>query len=399
MPESSGDTLARIGDAAARLVRERLGPGAELGELRLIKDVTRAVIARADVGGQAAAPRSVIVKAIRDDPATGFSEWASLAFLTGLPAAAGLAPGFLGGDVAQRVCVMEDLGPGRTLHEVLAEGSQAEAEAALDGLAQQTARLQAVTAGREAAFLQARQGLPAAELTGRRREAAVWRAGCGRLDAWLEAVGAALPPGLAECLDVIAAAYAEPEDWLSFSHGDPAPSNNHIAGPTVRLVDFEYGAFRHALYDITAWNTLCPLPRRYVRRMRDSFRRTLAEAIPAARDEAAFGGAWATLCAYRGLALLTWVSPAVLAADRPMVGDWTARDAVMAAAARTAEATAGVPGLEPAAGLAADLHAALRARWPQLGAADHATRWAALGGDAPSTVSGGPGASATRGRR
>ena len=48
--------------------------------------------------------------------------------------------------------------------------------------------------------------------------------------------------------------FGEPGPFLAFTHGDPAPTNNHVAGDEVRLLDFEYGGFRHALYDITAWS-------------------------------------------------------------------------------------------------------------------------------------------------
>jgi hypothetical protein len=260
----------------------------------------------------------------------------------------------------------------------LVGGSPQQAEAALCGLAEQNARLHTVTLGQEDALLRLRRALPGAATTGRRWEAERWLAESGRLDAWFDALGCAAPADLASCLSQIAETYAEPGEWLSLTHGDPAPSNNHIVGSTVRLLDFEYGAFRHALYDITAWNTLCPLPRRAVQLMRGAFQRVLAQKLPVAGDRAAFAQAWAMLCAYRGLALLTWVSPEVLETNRPMVGTWSAREAVLAAAARTAEVAANIPGLEAVAGAAGQLYAALHARWPELGDAELSTRWAAL---------------------
>jgi hypothetical protein len=377
MPDTTGP-LSRAQELAAHILRERLGPDIQLGAPQLIKDESRAIVARAELRGSAAR-RSVIIKVIRDDPATGFSEWAALAFLAGLPDARDLAPGFLGGDVAERLFLMEDLGPGHTLGDLLAGGARAEAAAALRRLAKQMARLHAATLGQEPGFLRQRLALPAAEGLGRRQEAQRWLAGRDRVIAWLDAAGCATPAGLDACQAQIAATYADPDGWLSFTHGDPAPSNNHIASADVRLVDFEYGAFRHALYDISGWEMLCPLPRPYVKLMLQDFQATLAEALPAAGDAGAFERAWATICAYRGLALLSWVPPALLKADRPMVGDWSAREAVLAAASRTALAAAGAPELAPVASAADRLHEALRARWPELaGRDDIATRWAAL---------------------
>src|SRR5581483_11634345 len=108
---------------------------------------------------------------------------------------------------------------------------------------------------------------------------------------------------------------------LAFSHGDPAPSNNHIASSGVRLADFEYAGYRHALYDITAWAILCPLPWAWVNTMEQVFRRILG-ASPVwgtLVDGERYREAWAAMCAYRALAMVTWFSPDLLAQDAP----WT----------------------------------------------------------------------------
>lgn len=377
--QDSSELLARAYAPATQLLRRRFGPIVRLGQPRLIKDATRAVVARATLDGAASAPASVIIKLIRDDPATGFSEWASLAFLAELPAAHDAAPLFLGGDADQAIYLMQDLGPGRSLHDLLTEGPRAEAEAALGRLAETMARLHAASLGQEERFLQVRQALPAAEQIGRQQEAERWLAGRGRIEAWLEAVDCPAPAGLQACLERIAADYAEPGAWLSFSHGDPAPSNNHFADAQARLVDFEYGAFRHTLYDLSAWEMLCPLPRPAVQLMRRAFQTALAPSLPVAADQDAFERAWATICAFRGLAMLTWVAPALLEADRPMAPGWSAREAVLAAVSRTAEVTADVADLAPVAAAADRLQAALRARWPEIAnRGEIATRWAAL---------------------
>jgi hypothetical protein len=367
---------------AQPIVRARLGQELTLGEPQLLKDATRMVVVRAHVRASHHAPdtpRSVIIKAIRDDPATGFSEWASLAFMDELPQAHTIAPRFLGGSVAQRLFAISDLGPGCTLHDTLCEATPAEVDMTLTRLGRQMARLHAITAGRERDFERIRHALPAAEQTGRRREAERWLGARGRLAAWFAAAGCDLPAGFDAALEQIAAAYAEPGAWLTFSHGDPAPSNSHIAGDNVWLLDFEYGAFRHALYDISAWNVLCPLPQCQVQLLVQAFQEALAAHMPAVADRAAFEGAWGLLCVYRALAILSWVEPAVLSADRPMVGDWSAREAVLAALTRSLAADRLVAALAPVAIAAERLCAALRARWPEFsGRDDIATRWPAL---------------------
>lgn len=352
-----------LGGAAARALSAALARPVALARPRLLKAASRAVVARYDAVGEALPWPSVVVKFIRDDPATGFGEWAALALLGDLPGAAGVAPAFLAGASAQRVFVMEDLGPGLALDAALAR----DPAAALVALARTMARLHAATPGAEPRFDALRRALPAAPGPHRSAEAAAWLAARERALAWTAALGLAPPAGLDACLEQVAARFADPGPWLALTHGDPAPSNAHFAGPAARLLDFEYGAFRHALYDLAAWNTLCPLPQPAVALMRRVFREALAEALPTAGDDELFDEAWAALCAYRALAMLTWVSPAVLAADRPFVAPWTARQAVLAAAARLAAAAAPVRALAPVAALAAGLERALAARWPELG--------------------------------
>ena len=353
-----------LGAPAAQALSAALARPVALARPRLLKDATRAIVVRYDALGDGLPWPSVIVKSIRDDPATGFTEWAALALLADLPGAAGVAPAFLAGAAGRRVFVIEDLGPGPTLDQAL---RGAEPAAALVALARTMARLHAATPGAEPRFDRLRRALPAAPGPHRSAEAAAWLAARERVLAWPAALGLAPPAGLDTCLASVAARYAEPGPWLAFTHGDPAPSNAHFAGPGARLLDFEFGAFRHALYDLAAWNILCPLPPPAVALMRRVFREALAEALPVAGDDDMFAEGWAALCAYRALAMLTWISPAVIEADRPFVAPWTARQAVLAATARLAAAAAPVAVLDPVAALAAALEAALAARWPELG--------------------------------
>jgi hypothetical protein len=373
----NSSTATILSDAAA-VARSHLGPGVALADPELLKDASRAVVLRCRVAGAGGTPASLIVKAIRDDEATGYAEWASLAFLSALPAARGLAPRFVGGDVGRCLFLLEDLGAGQTLDDVLTGGTRGEAEAMLGELARQMARLHTATLGCEAEFMRLRAALPGATGHGRAREAESWRAAHGRIVAWFAAAGVPAPAGFDRCLERIAARYAEPGEWLAFSHGDPAPSNNHTDGRSVRLLDFEYGAFRHALYDITAWDVLCPLPAPAVALMRRAFQETLAGGLGSAGDEARFAEEWALLCAYRALAIATWIDPAALHANRPFVGAWTARHALLAALGRLHAATAAFDALSPVAEAAERLGRALRGRWTEFGDREIATEWPAL---------------------
>jgi hypothetical protein len=101
--------------------------------------------------------------------------------------------------------------------------------------------------------------------------------------------------------------------------------------------------------------------------MREAYRQELASTFAPARDDGQFSAAWASLVAYRALAILTWIPLSTLREDQSRVGRWTARQSLIATAERLHAATRGVPALAPLAGLGAALARVLRRRWPELG--------------------------------
>ncbi|MDX1664312.1 MAG: hypothetical protein R3272_10985 [Candidatus Promineifilaceae bacterium] len=376
---------------AAAILGRTLGADVRLSGARLLKGETRSLVWRCRVEGGASVA-SVIIRQLRDDAATAYTDWASLAFLTHRARATGVAPRFYGGDSEVGVFVMEDLGEGTNLEALLDAGDAATVEVALLHLARQMARLHAATAGGEAAatFGALRRALPAAEGAGRKAEAARWLAAGDRLQAWLDALALAPPAGLAACREALAATFAAPGAFLAFTHGDPAPSNNHFRiGPDGRpeaaaILDFEYGAFRHALYDITAWTTLCPLPLPLVGAMREAFRRELLQSTvekklaEAAADEATFAVAWANLVAFRALAIVTWIPPAVLEENRPWAPGWSSREALLGALLRLQREAGAFAHLAPAVAYARTVSTALRRRWPAYDQDDLHPPWPAL---------------------
>jgi hypothetical protein len=169
----------------------------------------------------------------------------------------------------------------------------------------------------------------------------------------------------AECMETIAGAYAQPGCFLCFSHGDPAPSNNHISNGQVRLLDFEYVESCHALYDLSAWNVLCSLSMSCVQEMERCFRREVTKACSSACDEPEYRQAWAMMCAFRALTIVSRIGPEVPAENRPCVdADWTARHAVLAAVGMMLSAASGIPQLTPMTEAAYELRKTLRQRWP-----------------------------------
>lgn len=345
-----------------------------LSEPVLVREGLRARVYRCRRSG--ADREAVILKRITASPALGFNDWASLEFLNGMPTAEGLAPRFLMGSVEQSVYLIEDLGGSDSLETRLNESDRGQVAAAFETLAAVYGRLHRATRGGETRFLAIRVRYPDAEGLGRVVELERWLAGRERVDAWIAALGVKPPAGLDDALHRVGAAYADPGPFLTFTHGDPAPTNNHVRDGVVRLLDFEYGAFRHALYDLTAWEVLCPLPRQIVRSMQRAWRQVVGKGWPEAADAAAFREGWAAMCAFRALAMLTWVSPDVLERNRAWVGKWTAREALGTAISRLAQACAGVEWLAPVQDLGESAENALLRRFPELEGA--LPRWAAF---------------------
>jgi hypothetical protein len=334
----------------------------------------RSVVVRCAVTGWDGVGSVVLKRNVADD-ARGFTDWASLAFLSRVAEARGVAPCFYAGDVRARFFVMEDLGDSHTVEDLLQQEAAPVVDA-LVALAAAMARLVTATAGHEAGFMRLRAALPGAAALGRRGEAARWLEATGRVAAWADALAIPLHAGLDRAYAHVAAAYADPGLYLAFSHGDPAPSNNHLGASGARLVDFEYAGYRHALYDLTGWVILCPLPWTWVAAMDGAFRHALTSHAGGGLAAADYDEAWAALCAYRAVAMLTWFPIDLLVEeDAAWTPEWTRRAAVLSTVLRLRRVSSACPALLPLAALADQMCDRLQARWPDLG--DGAPRWPA----------------------
>lgn len=368
------DRLVTLTQQAERMLQAQLGRRVILHDAALISARERSLVVRCAVTGWDDVT-SVVLKRNEGDDARGFTDWASLAFLSTVQEAVDIAPRFYAGDAQERLFVMEDLGGSRSLADVLDGGTAEMVLHVLRALATTMARFVVATTDREGVYARMRAALPGAAELGRQREATRWLEARQKVARWAEALAIPLPRGFDAAYEQIATLYAEPGAYLAFSHGDPAPSNNHIAAGRVRLVDFEYAGYRHALYDITAWAILCPLPWEWVHTMERVFRGIL-DASPvsgALSGDERYREEWTAMCAYRALAMITWFSPDLLAQDAPWTAGWTRRAALISTTLRLQRVSAGSATCEPLAELGGKMAVALQTRWPQLG--DGAIPW------------------------
>lgn len=345
----------------------------------LISDRGRNQVLRCQVQGAGTCPPSIIVKKIKDplDPVRGLTDWASLAFLSQLAEEHPVAPRFWGGDAEHLLFVMEDLGTEGSLEQLLHMPDPAQVTSMLCSLAQQMGRLHATTMGQEALYERLWEELSLGSEPARVQEAERWLAGCQKVRDWCRELSYLPPAGFEQACTHVAQTFAHPGAFLALTHGDPAPTNNCLSGNTVYLVDFEYAGYRHALYDLTGWNILCPLPPACVRLMSYHLRTALAQACPAVQDEKTYQAAWATLCTYRAMALLSWMPVHLLAQNEPWAEHWNRREAMVVALSRWEAATRGVKGLDVMAVVAAQLLRRCQALWPEI-AADEGPAWPAF---------------------
>ncbi len=338
--------------------------------------------------GPASAPGSVIVKrpaswAGRYDPDSGdthnsawslLTDWAGLQFLQEVAEEGLLAPRLYGGDRKAGLIVIEDLGSGERPDHVLLAEDPAAAEATLVELATALGRMHARTAGKQADFgrIQAALGsrLPPQRDFPR-------RVGPG-LRAALDVLGVAAPPGLDADVRAVDETMAQPGPFLAYTHGDPCPDNWLRVGGRLRLLDFEAGAFRHALLDgvygrihfPTCW-CVNRSPAQVTQRMEAAYREELAQGCPTATDDVAFREAVVVACAYWALSMCDWIVErrAWYAEPRPLKHDqqWgiaTLRQRALVRADILAQTTEEYRHLEAVGRAMAAIAAKLRAVWP-----------------------------------
>lgn len=252
-----------------------------------------------------AAPPTVIVRlphadAARAGPGRLANERAALEFLRSL--GFDLAPRYLAGGVDAGLLVTEDLGTAPSLLDLLLGDDAAAARRGLLAFARGLGALHAATAGRAAAFAErrARLGpadpevaapLPLTEQWRRVREAAALL----RLPR---------PVGVGRDLAAVARELAGPAGALALSSGDPSPVNCAIAGDVAHFFDFEDACFRHPLLDARVLRFLYPtggppwrLPPAVAASLELAYRAALAQAWPAASDDAAYERGMAADCA------------------------------------------------------------------------------------------------------
>ena len=221
------------------------------------------------------------------------TEWSACRFLNRLDSAPPLSPCCYGGDRLEALLVLEDLGTGSGVASLLKHDDPTRAEQALLAYAETLGRLHATTCGREAEYNRIRNDFGMPLLAIRDDDLTHVRRHFERVKALIGSVGGSFSPAAEDELEGVLEILYGPSPFLVLTHGDPNPVNDLLQGDTVRLYDFEYSGFRHALLDGVFSRHLYPwtrhrLPDIVLVRLEAHYRQELVRGCPAAEDEARY---------------------------------------------------------------------------------------------------------------
>ena len=355
---------------------------------RLTEEDRRNVILRCTVtDGPPDAPASVIIKQVVADDYDPdavdswdiqrfFRDWAGAQFLSDLSTEAPHSPRFYGGDRALGFILLEDLGVHRSLVEPLLGDDPRYAERTLLAFAARLGQLHADTIGRAKRFERVQHALSpnhAADVqTALLQKAAELHTAADRFQAYLDRFDAPVAPQFSSELQAISDATAHPGDFLAYIHGDPCPDNLVDTNGRLRLIDFEFGHFGHALQDGVYARMLFPtcwcanqIPATVIEQIERVYRAELMRGCPAAHDDQLFETALVNMCGYWLITSSSWLMERVLDEDSTW-GIATVRSRIVARL-QTFIATSTTYERLPALRSAADaLLERLQQRWPDV---------------------------------
>lgn len=273
-------------------------------------------------------PASVVIKQVDPssyDPASPgawdtqrfFGDWAGAEFLSKVCGSQRHGPHFYGGNRELGFIVLEDLGKHSSLVQPLLEGNAEGATQALCAFARRLGAMHADTYGKRAEFEAILREL-SPHATDRMEQAATdgeseWRERVIKLLTLLTSLDVELNGAALGDIDNVIHEVTHPGPFAAFIHSDPCPDNVFYKDGHIRLIDFEFAKFGHALQDglygripfPTCW---CAnrIPDDIVRSMEVLYRAELGTACAAALDDTAFETALAAVCGYWTLSTLTW---------------------------------------------------------------------------------------------
>jgi hypothetical protein len=300
-----------------------------------------------------------------------FNDWIGSQFLSSLGGESSHGPQFYGGNRELGFIILEDLGHHRSLVEPLLHEDAARAEEALLGYSTRLGKLHADTINKSTLFERLSQSVSAHGRTRATMGAEVEK-DIQNVQTLIEELGVLPGTAFLQELREMGKAVVDPGPFLVYIHGDPCPDNVFDNDPDLRLIDFEFGYFGHALIDATYARMLFPtcwcanrLPQSMVDKMESRHRAEFVKGCPEAKENSIWEQALVTICGYWLLNTLAWHLEPALKEDRNW-GIAGLRQRILTrleAFAITAEEFGRFPAVHETAG---HLRDTLSKRWPEI---------------------------------
>lgn len=324
-------------------------------------------------------PASVIVKArhparhFRSEPERFHNEAVALDFFTRIESAAG--PRLLAADHEEGILILEDLGTGPALEDLLVGHGAWRAEQGLIAFATALGRMHATTAGHAASYyhLRSRFG-PVDPAFDRLSILGIDIRGAFRRLQEITASRPYLPPAVdvEKDVDEILRVLAEPGPFLTLSNGDTSPANCRWFDDGLRFLDFEHACFRHALLDVAALRfpfPACPcwshVPEEILQRAEDAYKEHMGRSCPEVLDPIKYTQDLTAACAAWTIVRATRL-PKLEEIDEPQPMGFSRRGQLLDTISTTVTCSQQSRSLPSLAGWLTDVRESLRLRWPHL---------------------------------
>lgn len=284
-----------------------------------------------------------------------FDNIAGLEYLSKLQECAHLVPKIVSRDKYHKLLITEDLLGEYPFERALdANEEDPRLKQCLASIGESLAKLSLATRGDELAYRASRANWPFAETsTNRFEEGEKWKRHLAGASQWFDALGLKMPSS--EIWRSLFLSYIAARNTSCFTHGDLNIQNAIFVNCEPRLIDLEFCAFRHFLYDVSAWYLGYPL--------------TLYEEIKKSFDAECLGHwnertmekEWNFIVCYRVIQTLGALSLNLLKEDYAIVGKWTCRRALLIMLKRASELL--LHSGETSKHWCVSLSATLHARW------------------------------------
>jgi hypothetical protein len=326
-------------------------------------------------------PKSFIVKLVNEDYPwvsgkaelfrTFFNEWATYEFFRQLKLPELIVPRFYGGDAEAGVIVIEDLGKVENAYDAVFGADATYAEEMLIGWMETIGRMHALTVGRQEMFHRIRSALgPTPPETSKTRQKHLMVENFRRT---CELVGVKLRRGCVKEIEKIATIVANPGVFAALSKVDNTPGDCVKVGSKLKILDFEFGKFQHALLDATvlrmiyptAWRGEYLTPASVIVQAETAYRKELMKCCPQAEDDVLFARAFVGAAAYWCLDNDGQFSPEFVSGLLEEDNSWRGRQRVvqrLRILAKTSEEFGQLPAI---GATAQDLESKLCDLWPE----------------------------------